>query len=219
MKIPRRTLRKDLCFQGVSLHQGKHATLRLIPTDKGKIEIRRSDICQGFYTSKTTIIPGSHSTTIGEGDCYVRTVEHLFAALHAFCITDLIIEVDGPEIPALDGSALPFATAIDREGTIEVGGEITALSVKKETVVKDGRKYVVIEPHHAKLKLKYEIEFDHEIIGRQSFEIDVSPESFIKDLSPARTFGFEKDLEKLMKMGFAKGANLTNVIAIGKMVS
>jgi UDP-3-O-[3-hydroxymyristoyl] N-acetylglucosamine deacetylase len=214
LKIKRKTLKEEIFFSGISLHKGIKSTLKLIPYDKNEIKIIRSDLKSGFTLKDKNILPGSLSSNIGIKNCEIGTVEHLFATLHAFQITDLIIEIDSPEIPILDGSALLFAEKIKSTGLKELEGTISPIEVKNKVEILEDGKYISIEPFSDKLDISYEINFNHPVINKQSFNITVTPESFLKELAGARTFGFLSDFEKLKKMNLALGANLDNVIGL-----
>jgi UDP-3-O-[3-hydroxymyristoyl] N-acetylglucosamine deacetylase len=214
LNITRKTINKELTFEGTSLHKGQPTKLTLKPADDGKISIHRTDLNKSFDLSNKQIIKSNLSSNIGTPDCQIGTVEHLFATLHAFHITDLIIELDSPEVPGMDGSSKIYAEALLEAGLKDLGGDLTPITVESKVVVEQDGKYLSIEPSDGPLVLSYEIDFDHKAIAKQSFEITVTPETFITELAPARTFGFLKDVEMLRKMGLAQGATLDNVIAL-----
>jgi len=212
--INRRTLKKEIVFSGISLHKGLQTILSLIPSKNDNIKIMRKDLDKSFLLGEQEVFKSSLSSNIGVNDCQIGTVEHLFAALHAFRITDLIIEIDSPEVPILDGSALLFSEQIASTGIEELDDLISPLQVKEKIEIFDNDKYISIEPNTGELELSYEIDFNHPKIGKQDFNIIITPESFVKELAGARTFGFLKDFEALKKMHLALGASLNNVVAL-----
>jgi UDP-3-O-[3-hydroxymyristoyl] N-acetylglucosamine deacetylase len=128
-------------------------------------------------------------------------------------ITDLDIHIDGPEVPIVDGSALPFMHLIDAAGVRELGAEIAVLRLAKPIEVVDGEKSIRMTPSN-RLVLKYKIDFDHPVIGREAFHFDFEHDSFLKKIAPARTFGFMRDVEKLRAAGLARGGSVENCIVL-----
>jgi UDP-3-O-[3-hydroxymyristoyl] N-acetylglucosamine deacetylase len=135
-----------------------------------------------------------HATTVGKDNVQVGTVEHLLAALMACGITDVDIDIDGPEVPIIDGSALPFMHLIDAAGVRELDAEIPVLRLREPVEVVDGDKSIRIVPAKT-LVIRYKIDFDHPVIGRESFHFDFNHDNFLKKISAARTFGFMRDVE------------------------
>jgi UDP-3-O-[3-hydroxymyristoyl] N-acetylglucosamine deacetylase len=128
-------------------------------------------------------------------------------------ITDVEIHIDGPEVPIVDGSALPFMHLIDAAGVRELGAEIALLRLREPVEVVDGEKFIRIAPAN-RLVLKYKIDFSHPVIGRQSFNFDYHHDSFLKKIAPARTFGFVRDIEKMRAVGLARGGSVENCIVL-----
>lgn len=136
----------------------------------------------------------------------MQTVEHLLAAAHALQLDDLLIEVDGPEPPILDGSFLPWLDAMELAGIGEREGDPAVLRVLQPFTVEEGDARYVVAPGKG-LRITATIEWDHPVIGRQSASYDVSPESFRREIAPARTFGFVHEVEQLQARGLLQGAS------------
>ncbi|HEX2061408.1 MAG TPA: UDP-3-O-acyl-N-acetylglucosamine deacetylase, partial [Thermoanaerobaculia bacterium] len=154
-----------------------------------------------------------YATTVGKDDVQVGTVEHLLAAIMACGITDIDIRIDGPEVPIIDGSALPFMHLIDAAGARDLGAEIAVLRLHDVVEVSDGDKMIRIAPAN-RLIIKYKIDFNHPVIGRESMHFDFGHDSFLKKIAPARTFGFMRDVEKLRAAGLARGGSVENAVVL-----
>jgi UDP-3-O-[3-hydroxymyristoyl] N-acetylglucosamine deacetylase / 3-hydroxyacyl-[acyl-carrier-protein] dehydratase len=161
-------------------------------------------------------------TQLGDGDDAVHTVEHVLAAVAAAEIDDLRIELDGPEPPALDGSAGPFFRALNRAGIVVASGSSspgaellrpTVLSLRESVRVDDGDSWYEAHPAHS-LALDVTIDFAHPVIGRQRYAVDVQPDTFARDLADARTFGFTDELDALRAAGLIKGGSVENAIVL-----
>ena len=146
----------------------------------------------------------------------ISTTEHVLAALYGLGIDNAIVEVDGPEIPIMDGSAAPFVEAIDRAGIVTTPAPRRYIKVLKPVRVNGNGCYGELRPHARGLRIETEIEFDHPLIGRQTFALDVEPHLFRRELARARTFGFMRDVTKLWSAGYALGASFENTVVVAE---
>jgi UDP-3-O-[3-hydroxymyristoyl] N-acetylglucosamine deacetylase len=146
----------------------------------------------------------------------VSTTEHVLAALHGLGVDNAVVEVDGPEVPIMDGSAEPFVTAIDQAGIVALPARRRYIKVLKPVRIAKGDSYGELRPHARGLRIETEIEFDHPLIGRQAFATDVEPDLFRRELARARTFGFMRDVAKLWSAGYALGASFENTVVIAE---
>ena len=214
--INQRTIRNEVRLEGVGVHSGKPVRLTLRPSEGGKILFRRPDL-GGL---ETAVDPGRvealNGTTIVGPRFKVRTVEHLLAALFAFGVNSLIVELDADEVPILDGSALPFVQALEKAGLRPFAGNNPALGIRRPFAVEDNGASIVAEPAPAGegFWLSYTIEYPHPSIGRQSRSLSLTPETFAGEVAPARTFGFIKDVETLRGRGLALGASFENTVVL-----
>ncbi|MGH7718020.1 MAG: UDP-3-O-acyl-N-acetylglucosamine deacetylase, partial [Gemmatimonadaceae bacterium] len=156
---------------------------------------------------------GERKTQLGEGEGALHTVEHVLAAVAALEIDDLVIEMDGPEPPILDGSARPFFEALERAGIADRPGAVQYLDVRGRIHVADGESVYEALPAPA-LAIRVTIDFPHPLIGRQSYDHTVTRESFGRELAPARTFGFMHEVETLRARGLIKGASTSNAVVL-----
>jgi UDP-3-O-[3-hydroxymyristoyl] N-acetylglucosamine deacetylase/3-hydroxyacyl-[acyl-carrier-protein] dehydratase len=152
-------------------------------------------------------------TALGHGASTIHTVEHLLAAVAAHEIDDLVVDVTGPEPPIMDGSVQPYFEALERAEPVDVGGEAQLLTVQAPFTVTEGDATYVVAPAKA-LRLTVTIEWPHPLIGRQAGTFDVTPQSFARDLAPARTFGFANEVEQLKAKGLIQGATQDNAIVL-----
>lgn len=215
MYVQRKTINTDVSITGIGLHSGIYTKVELHPAPAGSgITFVRADLnglqIPALQASTTAL---DHATTVGKDDVSVGTVEHLLSSIMACGITDVEIHIDGPEVPIIDGSALPFMHLIDAAGVRELGVRIPVLRIQKPIEIIEGQKSIRIIPAD-RLVLKYKIDFDHPAIGRETFHFDFEHDSFLRKIAPARTFGFMRDVEKLRAAGLARGGTVENCIVL-----
>ena len=215
MYVQRKTISTRVSITGVGLHSGIYTRVELEPAAAGSgITFVRSDL-DGLRipASQASTTALDHATTVGKDDVSVGTIEHLLSAIMACGVTDVDIIIDGPEVPIIDGSAVPFMHLIDAAGVRELGAEIPVIRINEPIEVRQGDKWVRLTPSN-RLVIKYRIEFDHPTIGRQNFHFDFHHDSFLKKIAPARTFGFMRDVEKLRAAGLARGGSVENCVVL-----
>ncbi|MED5463089.1 MAG: UDP-3-O-acyl-N-acetylglucosamine deacetylase [Myxococcota bacterium] len=219
--LHQRTIREKVVCRGIGLHTGQEVTLELFPApvDSG-IRFVRADL-PGHDELKASIenlVDTRLATTLGVGGegtrVTISTVEHLMAALAGLGIDNLVVHVDGPELPIMDGSSGEFVAQIQAAGIEEQNKGKRYLVIKKEVEVRDGDKFARLAPGSASLQMKCSLEFDHPLIPPSAYEFKLSERSFVQELCRARTFGFMKDVEMLQANGLARGGSLDNAIVI-----
>ena len=215
MYVVRKTINTDVAITGIGLHSGIYTTVELHPVPAGSgITFVRADLdglrIPARHSSTTAL---DYATTVGKDDVQIGTVEHLLSALMACGITDVDIRIDGPEVPIIDGSALPFMHLIDAAGVRDLGSEIPVLHIREPIEVVEGDKSIRIVPSN-RLVIRYRIDFDHPVIGRQSMHFDFGHDNFLRRIAPARTFGFMRDVEKMRAAGLARGGSVENAIVL-----
>jgi UDP-3-O-[3-hydroxymyristoyl] N-acetylglucosamine deacetylase len=206
MFVQRRTINTTVSITGIGLHSGIYTTVELHPAPAGSgITFVRADL-QGLripaLQASTTAL--DYATTVGKDDVQVGTVEHLLSAIMACGITDVDMHIDGPEVPIIDGSALPFLHLIDAAGVRDLGTEIPVLRLREPIRMVPSNRLVI----------KYRIDFNHPVIGREAFQFDFGHDSFARKIAPARTFGFMRDVEKLRAAGLARGGSVENAVVL-----
>ena len=216
MSDRRNSIRECVSLEGVGLHLGRRCRLTFKPADaETGIVFRRVDLPGEPVTPALVdrAVLSERRTQLGTGDQALHTVEHVLAAVAAHEIDDVVIEMDGPEPPILDGSAQPFFEALSNVGLAPRNGEVRYLTLPDRITVTDGESVYEAEPAPG-LSLRVTIEFPHPLIGRQSCEFAITPEVFARELAPARTFGFVKEVEALRARGLILGGSTENAIVL-----
>jgi UDP-3-O-[3-hydroxymyristoyl] N-acetylglucosamine deacetylase len=211
-----RTLRRSITCAGIGLHSGRKVTLSLkpAPADSG-IRFRRADL-GGLEVPATVQHVGgiNYATGLTRDAVRVDTVEHLLAALVSLGIDNAIVELNSPEVPIMDGSAAPFIYVIHEAGVKQLGAARRYLKVLRPMSLSRGDKRIALYPSDH-FKVTYSIALDHPMLRHQSRTLRISPESFIEQIAPARTFTFLKEVEMLRQQGLALGGSLENAVVIG----
>jgi UDP-3-O-[3-hydroxymyristoyl] N-acetylglucosamine deacetylase len=218
MKFSRQTtLRSQATVTGVGVHSGLPVSLTLgpAPIDAGFIFVRTGldDSDREVPATAESVIATDLATVLGDRDGpLVSTAEHVLAALRGMGVDNAVIEVDGPEVPIMDGSAAAFVAAIDQAGIVTQSAIRRFIQVLKPVQVAIGDSFGELRPYAAGFRAEVEIEFANPVIGRQNYSLDLSPESFRREVSRARTFGFMNDFARLCSAGFALGASFENTV-------
>ena len=216
------TLQDHVTVTGVGVHSGSPATLTLHPAeaDTGIVFLRCGVDGQPdreLRAHHRAVTATEFATVLGDRNGpAVSTTEHVLAALHGVGVDNAVVEVDGPEVPIMDGSAAPFVAAIDQAGIVALPASRRCIQVLKPVRVAKGESYGELRPYLRGFRIETEIEFDHPLIGRQSFALDVEPDLFRRELARARTFGFMRDVAKLWSAGYALGASFENTVVIAE---
>src|SRR5713226_6706649 len=208
-----RSFKQRASLDGVGLHSGAkvRVTIAPAPADSGVIFVRDGVEIPALAEF---VVDTTMNTSVGRDGIRIGTVEHLLAALTGCGIDNARVEVEGPEIPIMDGSCEPFVALIREAGIHELRQSRRFLLVRKAVTVTDGDKLARLSPARGKFSIHYTIDFRHPLISDQSYRMDVSERSFQKDLSRARTFGFKRDVERLHNMGLARGGSLENAVVV-----
>lgn len=210
-----RTIKKEAVFSGIGLHTGKLSTVHLKPAPRNTgIIFYRVDRKAVIKASIKSVVDTAFATTLGFNGIKIRTVEHLLSTCAGLGIDNLFVEVDGPEIPILDGSSTELTGIILKAGIAKQGEKMPYLKIIKPIIYEDAHSKVIGMPYDG-WRITYLINFPHHILGQQKLSLDINEEIFIKEIAPARTFGFLKDVETLRANGLAKGGSLDNAIIIG----
>ena len=215
--LKQRTLSSKIRASGVGLHTGKKISLTLNPAPSNSgIVFKRTDVKSApIKASLENVFDTRLSTSLSNNEIKISTVEHLLSALAGIGIDNAIVELDGPEVPIMDGSARPFVFMIQSAGIQEQSEAKKFIKIKKTIEVKEDEKWAKIEPFNG-FKVGFTIDFDHPAFSEtsQSSEIDFSSVSYLSQVSRARTFGFAKDIELLRKNNLALGGSVNNAIVI-----
>ncbi|HET7849407.1 MAG TPA: UDP-3-O-acyl-N-acetylglucosamine deacetylase [Pseudolabrys sp.] len=214
------TLRDNVAISGIGVHSGLPVTLSLHPADDdtglvfqrvgadGSVEREiRADVRAVTATEFATVLGDSKGPLCS-------TAEHLLAALRGLSVDNIIIELDGPEVPIMDGSAAPFVDAIDQAGLTTRAIPRRYIEVLKPVRVAKDKSLGELLPYRHGFRVEAEIEFDHPLIGHQQLALDIDAASFRREIARARTFGFMRDVAKLWSAGYALGASFENTLVI-----
>jgi UDP-3-O-[3-hydroxymyristoyl] N-acetylglucosamine deacetylase len=215
-QLRQRTIETEVRCSGVGLHSGANVTLKLKPAPEGHgVTFRRTDLAGSapIPAKARFVVDTSYATTLGRDGARVGTVEHLCAALSGLGIDNLEAEVDGPEVPIMDGSAAPFAYLLRTAGVRVQKKCKRFLIVRKKVTVRDGDKVATLSPAQ-QLSVSCTIDFKHPLISDQSFQMELSDRAFHREISRARTFGFLRDVDALKKAGLALGGSVDNAIVV-----
>ena len=214
--VSQRTIEKETSLEGIGLHTGKKARLNFKPAgpDEG-IKFSRIDLNPHRIIEIGDFEFSSYKrrTTISKDGIEIHTVEHLMAALWANSIDNILIEIDGIELPGLDGSARDFFICLKNAGIKQQNATRKIIKIKEPLWCEKEDSFIGIFPRH-KFKISYILESPLSSIGRQSLSIELDQEIFYKEIAPARTFCLKEEAELLITQGFGKGANLTNTLVM-----
>ena len=218
MKFSRQTtLWSQATVTGVGVHSGLPVSLTLspAPVDAGFIFVRTGldGPDREITANAKSVTATAFATVLGDREGpLVSTAEHVLAALRGMGVDNATIELDGPEVPIMDGSAAPFVAAIDQAGIVEQSARRRFIQVLKPVQVAIGDSFGEIRPYAAGFRAEVEIDFANPMIGRQNYVLDLNPQSFRRDIARARTFGCMNDVTRLWSAGFALGASFDNSV-------
>jgi UDP-3-O-[3-hydroxymyristoyl] N-acetylglucosamine deacetylase len=209
------TIRRPVSIEGLGLHSGEMIRLTVSPagTDTG-ILLRASDGTL-IPANAEHVVDGHFATTVGAYGVRVRTIEHLMAAAAGLGLDNLLVDVSGEELPGLDGSAKEFVELLDRAGRATLPSRRQYIRVEKPIHVEDGNRWLHVVPSET-FRVSYTLDHEHPAIGLQAVTVDVTPDSFTKEIAPARTYGFLKDVGAMRQRGLALGGSLENTVVVGK---
>jgi UDP-3-O-[3-hydroxymyristoyl] N-acetylglucosamine deacetylase len=216
------TLRSDATVAGIGVHSGSPVTLTLHPAEAntGIVFLRpglNGQCDRELVADYRSVTATEFATVLGDATGpAVSTTEHLLAALHGLGVDNVVVEVDGPEVPIMDGSAEPFVAAIDQAGIATLAEPRRYIKVLKPVQVGKNGCSGELRPYARGLRVETEIEFDSPLIGCQTFAMDVEPDTFRRELARARTFGFMRDVAKLWSAGYALGASFENTVVVAE---
>jgi UDP-3-O-[3-hydroxymyristoyl] N-acetylglucosamine deacetylase len=210
-----RTVKDIVEVKGIGVHSGQEAKIRLMPTepDTGVVFMRADNGREKIRLSPDKVVSTMNNTQIGMNGHSIKTVEHLLASLYGLGIDNVLVEVYGQEIPILDGSAKGFVDAVSQVGTERLARPKSFIMVKKPVRVEEEDRYASIDPSPY-FSVDFVISYDHPMLKYQRREFTFDGQDFETQISPARTFGFLRDVEYLKNNGLAKGGSLDNVVVL-----
>jgi UDP-3-O-[3-hydroxymyristoyl] N-acetylglucosamine deacetylase len=216
-----KTLKNAISCSGVGLHSGVKVSMTLHPAaaDHG-ITFRRTDIVGGqaeIAADWRNVVPSQLCTAISNSDgVAIQTIEHLMAAFSGLGIDNVLVELNGPEVPIMDGSAAPFVFLVECAGIAELAEPRRAIVIKKAVTVSEDGKSATLSPGLG-FAIDLAIDFANTVVDRQELEFDLTHGAFKTDLSRARTFGFEDEISQMRKLGLLPGGSLDNAVVVSGM--
>ena len=215
--LNQKTINKTLYFEGITLHKGKNAKMRILPSEPNsgivfkRVDLRKDNLISAnfFNVSDATLC----TTLTNEANVKVSTVEHLMAAFYGMGVDNALVEIDQEEIPIMDGSSKAFVEAIKESGLKNSSMPIKIIKILNKVEVKYNNKYISIEPTNTTLEIDFEIKFNNPIINTQRNVVNIFEDN-LNDIINARTFCLFEDIAKLKKMDLAKGGSLKNALVV-----
>ncbi|MBM4287933.1 MAG: UDP-3-O-acyl-N-acetylglucosamine deacetylase [Deltaproteobacteria bacterium] len=210
------TIKRRVSCQGIGIHSGRPVQLVIHPAPANSgLNFVRADLpgAPVIPARSSRVVDSSLATTLGSQEAYVSTVEHLLGALAGLGVDNARIEVSGPEVPILDGSAASFVSLLKQAGFKTLRWPRAFFAIHKPIEISHGDKYIGIEPA-PEFKVSYAIDFPHPRIGRQKMTLQPRAKTFCREIAPARTFGFLEDVQRLQANGQALGGSLDNAIVL-----
>jgi UDP-3-O-[3-hydroxymyristoyl] N-acetylglucosamine deacetylase len=208
------TIKKSVELVGIGLHKGSPVKLRLEPLESNSgIVFYRSDVDVSIPLIPENVVDTRMATVIGKDNHVISTIEHLLSAVYAYGIDNLRVVVDADEVPVMDGSSASYCMLLDEAGVVEQDVPKKIMRIKKDIEIKEGEKYVKLSPS-PDLQYDFTIKFPHPVIGKQDYVLKFTKESYKKEISRARTFGFLHEVQYLRSKGLALGGSLENAIVL-----
>jgi UDP-3-O-[3-hydroxymyristoyl] N-acetylglucosamine deacetylase len=209
------TIRKPMSIEGIGLHSGETIQLTVSPAGSDTGILFRAWDGTLISANAEHVVDGHFATTVGAFGIRVRTIEHLMAAAAGLGIDNLLVDVSGDELPGLDGSSREFVELLERAGRVVLPARRNPLRVESPIRVEEGTRWLQVLPSDT-LRISYTLDNDHPAIGLQVLSLEITENSFVEELAPARTYGFLKDVGAMRQRGLARGGSLDNTIVVGK---
>jgi UDP-3-O-[3-hydroxymyristoyl] N-acetylglucosamine deacetylase len=211
------TIKDDIFISGLGLHTGRNINMRLrpAPSDSGVVFIRTDKGNIRIKASVSSVSDTTFATTLSSEGVRIGTVEHLLAAFSGLNIDNVYVEIDGPEVPIMDGSSFHFVSRIMERGISKQANAISYIRILHPIVVMEGHSQIAVTPYDG-TRITYRLFYAHPAFGEQKMDVDITTMNFINELAPARTFGFLRDVEMLKSRGLAQGGSLDNAIVLGE---
>ena len=213
------TIAEPVSINGIGLHSGVDVTMKLYPAEADygikfvRKDLNKNNIIEAIWSNVTNT---KLSTTISnQNGASVSTIEHLMSALSGLHIDNIKIEIDGPEVPIMDGSSIKFVDLFDHTSTQILNKKRKILKVKKSIKVESNDASVELKPNN-QFSIDFEIDFPSKIVSKQSCQLQLINGNYKTDIAAARTFGFEKDVNYLRSNGLALGGSLDNAVVVGE---
>ena len=216
--LAQRTLTNPIKASGVGLHSGRKITIKLLPAPEDTGIIFQRVDCDPIVEIQATVEnvgATALATTLVSGDIEISTVEHMLSAFAGLGIDNAYVQINDIEVPIMDGSSLPFVEELENSGIVTQEMPREIISVKKEIFVSNNDSYAKITPNK-QFSIDFEIDFESQLVSKQACQLQLINGNYKTDVSSARTFGFEKDVDYLQANGLALGGSLDNAVVVGE---
>ncbi len=216
-----KTIKSEIEIQGTGLNTGNRIRLRFKPSPPNsgvnfvRVDLNNKPIINAELANVVSMAKSPHHTSIGSSDIWIQTVEHTMAALSGLGIDNIFIEIDGDELPVMDGSSLPIVEAIKRAGIVEQEVQRRSFIIREPIWVEKESAHIVVLPSH-EFRISYTLDYDNPIIKSEYMSIVITPDIFEKEIAPARTFCLQKEVDTLLGMGLGKGASYDNTLVVSE---
>jgi UDP-3-O-[3-hydroxymyristoyl] N-acetylglucosamine deacetylase len=210
-----RTLRHPVEMAGIGLHSGEPVALRVSPAGAGTGVLFRATDGTLIPANADHVVDTNSATTVGAFGVRVRTIEHLMAAAAALGVDNMVVDIDGPEVPAADGSAKPFMDLLRSAGGVSLLAPRRPLTISEPIRVGTESRWLEVLPADS-LRISYTLDNNHPIIGLQVGTYGITEQVFDQELAAARTYGFLRDVPAMRQNGLARGGSLENAVVVGK---
>jgi len=213
--ITQHTIKHKVWTKGIGLHSGRECSISFSPAmpDTGVVFRKNGAEMKATFENVTETML---STNLASNGVKIRTVEHLLASIRGLGIHNIIIEVEGPELPIMDGSAGEFVSLLLKAEPISQNKPQPYIKILKPVVLGDGGSYVMVLPSNKGFRISYRLKYNHPVIREEKMSLKITKRTFVNELASARTFGFLKDVNRMRAMGLAIGGSLENAIVIGE---
>lgn len=214
-----KTIKNEVELHGIGLNTGNKVRLRFKPSPPNsgvnfvRVDLDNKPIINAEVANLVDISKSPRHTSLGSSGIWVQTVEHLMAALLGLAINNILIEIDSDEIPAMDGSGLQFVEVLKKAGILEQEAQKKSFIIREPLWVEDDSAYIVIFPS-SNFRISYTLNYETPFIGSQYLNLDITPETFERELAPSRTFCLQKEVDNLLSIGLGKGANYENTLVV-----
>lgn len=216
-----KTIKSEAKLSGIGIHTGDQVKVKFLPapTNNGitfvRVDLPKRPSIAATINNIVDVFRSPRRTSIGSGDAEIQTIEHLMAALCGLGIDNLVVEIDGEELPGLDGSAKPFFEALKQAGLEEQNAAKKFLHIRQPVWIEDNGTSLVILPDE-RFRVSYTLNYDHPKIGTQYANFVITDEIFEKEIAPSRTFCLQAEVDELRKQKLGKGANYENTLVVGE---
>ena len=215
-----RTIKNPVTLDGVGIHSGHDVHMEIHPADADTgVVFRRTDIpgSEPILAHYTHAVQRSRQTVLLQGKAEVQTIEHFMAAVSGLGLDNLLVDIDGPELPGADGSALSFVDLLQEAGDAELKRPRKRFSLDKTVVVENGDSFIVAFPHASGLKISYTLDYpEGSCLPSQHVSFEINEKTFVDEVASARTFCLESEAESLRAAGYGQGANYENTLVVGE---